>query len=178
MASCSVNDDCSKGYCCEAASPQNCSLLTDCYNGDGRRDILAACSKNSECATRCCSDFWNTCVGSLNVENDCKSEGLPGWAIAVIVIVVIGVIGGVIGCILCCVCASRRRSRREKAVAPKQTVTIVQAGAPGATAYPVQGQPGTYGNQPNTVVIQQPPQFYPAQGQPTQYPPQPVVALQ
>ena len=160
MASCSVNSDCSKGYCCEAASPQNCSVVTNCYNGDGRNDIGVSCSKNDECATRCCNDFWSICSGSLNVDNDCKSEGLPGWAIAVIVLVVIGIVGGIIGCILCCVCASRRRARREKGH-PPQTVTIVQTGGQGYPAqggvqgYPVQGGAQIYSNQPgNTVVIQ------------------------
>lgn len=108
---CSTNSDCTKGYCCNSAQTA-CALAGDCYNGDDKLDFLWRCSKNSECASRCCSDWLSICVGSLNTDNDCKKDSLPGWAIAIIVLVVLGVVGGIIGCICCCVCASRRAKRR------------------------------------------------------------------
>lgn len=113
MTSCTTNAPCSKGYCCEDyildSDYRTCTYIPrDCYTGDGTRDEYQYCTSNSQCATDCCHDTWNYCWGTT-ITSQCMTDGLAGWAIAIIVIVCLVVIGLIILCVCCCACAAKRR---------------------------------------------------------------------
>ena len=130
MTSCSSNGPCSKGSCCEdnsfSSNYRKCTTNPrNCYTRDGTRDEWGYCTSNSECATSCCSRFTDECQAT-SVTTSCMSDGLPGWAIAIIVVFSVGFLVILISCICCCVRASRRQNARHKSP-PTTSMTVVSA---------------------------------------------------
>lgn len=128
MTSCTDNGPCGKGSCCDINSAsalyRKCTTApVNCYVGDGSRDEGFWCAANSYCATRCCNRFTDEC-DATSTTSVCMSDGLPGWAIAIIVVFSLGFIAILIVCICCCVRANKRKRRNS---AQKSTLTVVSA---------------------------------------------------
>lgn len=66
MVSCTTNEPCSQGYCCESnissSRYQTCTFHPlSCYTQDSTNDKFEHCTGNYECATTCCHKDYEQC---------------------------------------------------------------------------------------------------------------------